>query len=354
MIRLSLLSLLAFSFSQIQAQTKPYVIGLSYETMKLSSLPIKVVEVIDARDSVANIGWIKKVMSKRRRPVTFENEFTLELYTFFRKYIQKNENPRQLVVKVNQLRVSQMSDSKEAIAEMSMELEFFLKRDSNAFYFLARIPCLIRYKGMIEPATHSDNIIKGFKYVFNQLDTLKFDNRIQDRFLVSHTEMETGEDSAGVLRRTHSILEEPPKAGIYADFHEFINNAPGRDDELDIELEPRTDKDWEGTHKVIPYLKMEDRRLEKCWGFSDGKEVYINFDKQYWPIVLENGVAYFFAFHKDHPSVGEVLIGVAVNFAIIAAAGAGMIFYPSSTVEKAVYRIDLFTGRIERVLAENN
>ena len=73
--RLFLLLLFLFSCTAVLAQTKTYEIGLSYETMKLSSLPIRVVEVLDARDSTSNIGWVYKgIKKKERMPATFEKK----------------------------------------------------------------------------------------------------------------------------------------------------------------------------------------------------------------------------------------------------------------------------------------
>jgi len=92
-------------------------------------------------------------------------------------------------------------------------------------------------------------------------------------------------------------------------------------------------KSWEGEFKVTPFLKKKNIRLRRVWGFSDGVDGYIYFDQQYWRVVLENDVAYFYAIHTPQVSVLPVVIGSTIGLGSYMIISVGSVFYPVSSSE---------------------
>ena len=127
--------------------------------------------------------------------------------------------------------------------------------------------------------------------------------------------------------------------GGYANYFEFLNNAPSVRDSFYVEWEQRTNPQWVGTKKVIPRLVRNDRKVKKIWGFSDGNQVFIFHQVEFFPVVIDSDQPYFYGYDlmDDQGATNAAMWGGAI----------GSTIYASNAKKRRIrYEIDLFTGSV--------
>lgn len=112
------------------------------------------------------------------------------------------------------------------------------------------------------------------------------------------------------------------KRGGYSTFEEFLNNSPAITDSFYLELKVRDTKGWEGTTQVIPRKVEKDKKLKRIWGFSDGTDVYIFHQVEFFPVAFRGGSFYFVGYDlmDDGGATGAAVAGGAIGGSIYAAA----------------------------------
>lgn len=86
------------------------------------------------------------------------------------------------------------------------------------------------------------------------------------------------------------------KRGIYKDYNEFFNNNPSILDSFILDSVERTNNMWKGTYSYIPRLYDTNMKINRIWGFCDGKRAFIAFQIDCYPIEIKEG-QYLFTGH---------------------------------------------------------
>lgn len=91
------------------------------------------------------------------------------------------------------------------------------------------------------------------------------------------------------------------KTGVYYSYADFFNNTTHLIDSIIIDSVRRSHKNWDSTYNH--HLKRSDnlKRIQKVWGFSDGKNAYVFFKKEAFQINLENDLYSIVAYGLPKP-----------------------------------------------------
>jgi hypothetical protein len=125
--------------------------------------------------------------------------------------------------------------------------------------------------------------------------------------------------------------------GGYETFEEFLNNSPSITDSFYVETKTRSNKNWEGTKQVIPRLVERDKKIKRVWGFSDGVDIYVFHQVEFFPFFRTGETLYFDGYDllDDDGATTAAVLGGAIGGAIHAS---------NQKAKKIRYEIDLKTG----------
>jgi len=127
------------------------------------------------------------------------------------------------------------------------------------------------------------------------------------------------------------------KRGAYKTFEEFLSNSPSITDSFYVETKARTNKNWEGTTQVVPRYFDRDKKVKKVWGFSDGIDLYIFHQVEFFPISKTGKTLHFVGYDllNDDGATTAAVLGGAIGGAIHAS---------NQKAKKIKYEVDLLTG----------
>jgi hypothetical protein len=134
-----------------------------------------------------------------------------------------------------------------------------------------------------------------------------------------------------------ALKENNLKRGGYTTFEEFLNNAPSITDSFYVELKIRSSKGWEGTTQVIHRLVYRDKKIKRIWGFSDGADIYVFHQVEFFPVTQTGGQFYFVGY--------DLMDDGGADAAAFAGGLIGGAIYTASQKNKSIgYQIDRITG----------
>ncbi|MCH2214871.1 MAG: hypothetical protein MK086_06835 [Flavobacteriales bacterium] len=156
-------------------------------------------------------------------------------------------------------------------------------------------------------------------------------------YLIIFTQKTTAQNIEISFPIQEAIQSKTLKKGGYKTFQEFLKNEPTLVDSFNLELKPRTNKNWEGTTQVIPRLAEKNKKMKKVWGFSDGKDIYIFHQVEFFPVSFTGGGFYFLGYDllNTDGATAAAVMGGAIGGAI----------HASNQKAKSIrYEIDIDTG----------
>lgn len=85
--------------------------------------------------------------------------------------------------------------------------------------------------------------------------------------------------AVGSNAQTNSMVK-----GVYRTFDEFKAGIPTVVDSFYIDSVPRKKQKWLGTYIITPRYAKNNKRIKEIWGFCDGKQSYIFFQSEFFPL----------------------------------------------------------------------
>ena len=332
----------------------------SHPDMNTTVLPVGAIDVKDVREDTTYIGIQMRLYSSwgslRCRKILFNKSLSgaFEEYLNHNNEFPVSSSPYTLVCYVKEFRVTQRdsvsstTDSKTKLLynRIALKVETFLKQDDNYF-----------------PAFKVDTVMLGlideiseFSAIPNMLTSLLQTcaaTNIQ-KVLAKHTYTSTVlEDRYRTASVKPILLANPPTAGIYMSFEEFINNKPRF-----TKYTLKADKLSGTLYSVSP--TGEEELQTKEFGYCDGSIIWLNVGKDFYPLVRrENTFEYF----GDYQSINKKTTYNQPNYyrltgsnatrlgTSIAAAGISslLLAYAGSVPSlrgKVIHQLNLETGEI--------
>ncbi|MCB2378627.1 hypothetical protein LGH70_13585 [Hymenobacter sp. BT635] len=110
----------------------------------------------------------------------------------------------------------------------------------------------------------------------------------------------------------YPIRTETWRMGIYRSFFEFRHNEPGRPDNVSVDARAYRNTEWQGKRAVNPSVLTPEGKhvaLTDAWGFCDGRQVYIQFQGEYYLLEQRGPNFMFFAPDFNNTSGGVINAG---------------------------------------------
>lgn len=332
-----------------QGYSQDYVVDLQSHPLTIPGRNFYVSQVIDARLEKANIGTVQTGAMNSRKVAVFKQALPEELMSLFKKNFFPAAGMNPVIVKVLKFQIREKTKSFSESAFAEVLLQFIYEKTPGQYLNLYEAMSLMESKGADVTARHDDNLVAALADCFTQFAEQNFEELVNSTEEMPAAQLEEGLPATTQTLDFAILKDSVYQQGVYLHFREFRNNKPGITQPLVIDRRPRTAKTWQGTDEVLPYLLEPDRKrknIKNAWGFSDGKEVYIRFGGEYYPMKKAGNV---FSFYGHVPTnYGGVyaggLVGGAIGGAVVGVASAA-----AASNSKTEYVLDMIIGRVSEM-----
>jgi len=136
---------------------------------------------------------------------------------------------------------------------------------------------------------------------------------------------------------------DPRKPGFYYSWAEFRADSPGGPGVPEVETRPYAGSQWIGDDEIKPYHHALDGKrvlAMDVWGFSDGQQVYIRQDQDFYRLRPHENDYIFFG-RTGTGALGHSAINV---LGVASAAYTGVGAFSTNPEHRALYRLSTATG----------
>jgi hypothetical protein len=326
------------------ARSQVYEISLGKQTLALPGRHFYVSDIIDARISKNNIGWVQRGLANARVGANLAKGFKPELTDFFNRNLPAQANLQPVIVKVLKFQVSEHTSAASESAKAEVAIDFIYHKDNTYYHLFRGIGVAKRY-GLDVTAGHDDNIKAAIEQCLKQ-----FSRESIEQYMAQakpSTWQEISKDFLATLE-THDypiLTDSTTKKGIYQTFLDFRNNQPLAAQNLVIEKVSRESKHLRNIYEVKPYLQEADgskKPLKNVWGFSDGENVYVQYNKDYFLMDRQGNTFTFYGYGPMNTNQGAVAAGALAGGLI----GGAIVGAATQKATQAEYILDMMTGHI--------
>lgn len=342
-IHFILLTVLSF-FCHSSVWSQVHEISLAKQTLELQGRHFYVSDIIDARISKNNIGWVQRGLVNSRTEANLAKGFKPELTDFFNRNLPAQNNLQAVIVKILKFQVSEHTTAYSESAKAEVAIDFIYQKDDK-FYHLFRCIGVEKSYGMDVTARHDDNIKTAIEQCIKQFSRESIEQLLAKANPSTLSEM--SKDFLSTLE-THDypiLTDSVMKKGIYQSFLDFRNNQPLTAQNLVIEKVNKTSKQLQNIYEVKPYLLEADgskKSLKNIWGFSDGENLYIHHNKDFFLIDRDGNTFSFYGYGPVNTNNAAVVAGAVAGGMI----GGAIVGAATQRATQAEYILDMMSGHI--------
>lgn len=309
------------------ATAQVYYIDLAGQTLTLPDRTFSVEQVLDGRQDRAGIGTVHRGLANIPQPADLRPNVAVALTGFVQAQLPPRPTDRPVVLVVRELRLGERITTFSEHAQLDLAVDVYAHL-ADGFHYVLSAAELVESKGMETTAHHPVNLSLALQRCLAQCQTVVWD-KLPAQPARTLAELQQLSHSVAPALSYAILTDSIRPRGYYPTFLAFRNNQPVTAPDLHLESIPRTAKGWEGTTEVVPYLQSAagtvKEPLGKVWGFSDGKQLYLQHNKHYLPLTRAGNVFQFVGFSGADPGAVSTAgyLGGALGGAIAAAATAG-------------------------------
>ncbi len=299
--------------------------------------------VIDARPGYTRIGFIQCENTPLLTQLCFQGGIEKQLHTFFGQSQPVRIGYQPIIVKINRMWVSEYTTAYE-MGTAAVALDF-MAAQKDGFSLLFRAFSLVQSEGIDVRKLHEPNLVKALTDCLEQ-----FRNSNWQATLTQTPVLTTQQLSESETQFAHTDLPvlkgSLPSQGIYQTFLDFRNNHA--DSKLPLIVKNRSHL---GTkrNKITIEQELPDRgqeAVEEAWGFSDGKQAYIHFQKEYFPLRPVEGGFVFEAYPMPEAYTGGSMTTSSTRSGILDGGITGTLTGVMNVNYRQPYFLDAYTGQI--------
>jgi hypothetical protein len=265
---------------------------------------------VDARSNKDIVGIVQRGLNNKQEIAQFKNGFQEELKNANAEFLQPQANLTPLIVRVLKLNIFERTllNSETAIAEVIVE--FYTKTDVG-ITLVKSAASTVTSGGLDVTRSHARNIERCLADCLSQVNA--FLSQDKPTFGITSTiEHKKLFETPDALREyEYSILSDAsPVKGVYRNFIEFRDNAPGIIMDFSIKEKPNyTGESYDATKGVI---KTDDGKESNVWGYSDGKRIFIKLGQEFFQVFSEDGILWFQGYDISGYKTGVSIPGKSV------------------------------------------
>ena len=307
-------------------------INLYDQQLDIANFDFYVERVLDARADQYCIGMVQKGLTNIKVPAFLGNGVAEELLALFSVSFKNTSDKKPLIVKVNELKIYEVTyTSREyAFAEVNVS---FLQKEGDHYVELFEIGHLVEKSALDVTASHDDNISNALAVCFTQ-----FRDQYQKGKIWSKP-MDPAALTLHTLNHAYPIqaAEQYPK-GVFKTFADFRNNDPDTEVAFSVEYDQKRKKEQV---EAIPIWKDKTFEDQHIWGFSDGKNLFIQVDRSFYLLEKEERT---FIVHAPSEAKGNAAVVGGILGGLVGA----LLFdaLDASKGKEMRYKLDFTTGAI--------
>ena len=271
----------------------PVEISLQTEVLNTAGAGFYVEQVMDARPRPEPLGLVFRGLNSTLREVHLKQGVGPELALLLRSRLPPSAGARPVLLRITSIGITEAAAgafSTQTAAELAAE--WYARLPDSTYYLLCRTYRTTQHIIGTEPLrSHAANLASVLSASLDQLGRVDWGAQQQAGPLYRRTQLRQPTAQAYPVQSA-----APLRPGVYASFFEFRQNSPSRPGNVQADARAYRSSEWQGLRAVEPYLlSPEGQRMavEECWGFCDGKQVYIRFGRDYF-LLEQRGSAYMF------------------------------------------------------------
>ncbi|HEX8507640.1 MAG TPA: hypothetical protein VF630_19920 [Hymenobacter sp.] len=348
--------LAALLITSLVARAQTYYLDLSVQTLDVPIRTMFVEQVLDGRTGNPALGIVYRGLGGKSAAVDFRKGLEPELTAFIQAQLPARLTDHPVVLCLRSLHVGEtMGGNKEqATADLTADV---YERLPDGYHFVQAVGAQASGQGREVTGRHAGHVALLLTQSFNQLAAADW-AAVAARPARTLAQLRTDAPAAGHRSAAARILREVPRRGIYYRFEQFLANRPDTTWTFRLDTVRRHFRNrlaevrWLGVARVRPLLPNDLGQspvAATMWGFSDGRQVFVRYDKQFYPLTRQGN---FFTFVGEAPT--DQLHAAAEaqaqgRAAVIGGAIGGAVARTSvvdHTAEPMVYGLDLVTGAL--------
>ncbi|TGE22863.1 hypothetical protein [Hymenobacter metallicola] len=350
-----LLSLVICGLFTAQVQAQVYYLDLSRQRLTLPERTLQVEQVVDGRPGHPTIGLVYRGLDNRPAAVLFRNGLESELQTFLQKQLPARPADHAVVLCLRELRISEQLGGLTEVASADLAADVYEHLPGGGYYFVRTVAARTSNRALETTAQHPEHIALLLQRCLGQITATDW---AQTKFSPARTLAQLAADNPvaatpdGKRVPLAPILREVPRRGIFYTFEQFLANRPDsilpvRADTIPLRLRGSNGRLlWSGVARfrpVAPNGHNYDQPVGKmAWGFSDGQQLYVQHNKQYFPLMRQGN---FFTFVGEKPLDVEYMRARSDAQARAMVTGVATVRAPNHTGEPTPYAVDMRTGQ---------
>ncbi|SNC75180.1 hypothetical protein SAMN06265337_2744 [Hymenobacter gelipurpurascens] len=349
--------LLAFVFLGLYAlpgQAQQYYLSLEKQHINLPNRTYYVGKVVDGRPGKPTIGLVYRGLDNRPAAVLFRDGLETELTSFLQKQLPARSTDQAIVLCLRQLRISEVLNgfTEEASADLAADVYAHLP---DGYHFVQSVAARTSERALETTYRHDNQVAQLLQQCLEQLQSASWQEATarppltlaqltKNATLVTTT-------STGISS-TPAIIREAPRRGIYYSFAQFLANQADAThsillDTIHVGLAgPTAREQWQGVARIRPQIVEAEKRRsvpKDIWGFSDGQQVYVQYQGRYFPLVRQRN---FFTFVGEAQPDLEYMRARSQAQMRTGVIGVATVREQNHTDEPTGYAVDMRTGHL--------
>jgi hypothetical protein len=315
------------SFCHFSVQGQGYEISLSKQSIDLSAGKFYVSDRVGAN---------------------FTKGFKPELMDFFSKNLPAQHNLQPVILKILKFQISENTGLATEAAKAEVAIDFIYQQNDKYYQLFRGIGVAKKNSGLDVTGSHDNNIKAAIEQCFRQFERQDIAHYMATANALSWQEV--SKDFLATLE-THNypiLTDSATKKGIYRSFLDFRNNQPLSVQNLLVEKVTRESRNLRNIYEVRPFLTEPDgskKLLKNVWGFSDGENVYVHFNKDYFLMDRDGNTFSFYGYGPMNNNSPAVAAGAVAGGMI----GGAVVAVATQRATQAEYIVDMMSGQIVSV-----
>ncbi|WP_157541352.1 hypothetical protein [Hymenobacter aerophilus] len=335
-----------------------FYLDLKYQQITLPSRTVHVEQVVDGRPGKPLIGMVYKGFSNRTTVVMFRQDLETELTEFVQRQLPARPTDHAVVLCLRQLRVGEQMVGMVEQASADMAADVY-EHQPDGYHFVRSVAAHTATRALESTGLHAEHVALLLQKCLEQLTTYHWAERPTGPALTL-AQLPTdvpAVSAAATAGAPPAILQETLRPGVYATFEQFLANTP--DPSLRAAADtvafgagaPQARLGWRGVPRLrvkIMNVKNQTQPAKQIWGFSDGRQLFVQHQKSFFPLVRHHN---FFTFVGEAPPDVAYMQakveaqGRAMMQAAALGAGASRVGAIDHSAEPMGYAVDMRTGQ---------
>lgn len=315
---------------------KVHFISLEKESIHIPNFGFQLIQVINATGETNKIGFVEKTISYKDVPAFFNRDIGEEISLFLSKNLQQTSGDLQLIVRVNELDISESYNGVHEKAIAKVSLTFIYKKGDSCTEKFSVVKQAVKMSSMGITKSQPEVIAKALTSCFEDFYERAMENKLID-ISISDEDLLKRPDDGQKLIAAYLAADRSRKA-LYRTFLDFQSNTPDFDRDFKLAYKTKSSGD---ESVIIKYARISDaktgEKINDIWGFTDGQVVYTLIGKKYLPLQKDEESFYLELKVQDQNTMTTAAIAGGLIGSTIA--------YATAPITKV--RLDYFTGTFD-------